>query len=221
MSNLASLRPQNTAFTFRLGPFLSVNDAKTRVTNATINQANRLLSKNGAAYAQSAQAGALTHEAVGYYPCTLASGDFDTLGLLKLEVDVANCLVVKEAFEVVPTEVYNAIVAGTGNGIRSNVMAINSSATAAARLALSADRMFSVTVTNTGFAPTTTEFEVSDYSSAGVDLLKNRSIIGISGSGMVDQASKITGYSVVGGRGHLTVVALNAPPPNGAVFLVV
>lgn len=214
------LRPQNTAYTFRVGPFLNATDAKTRMTALTIAQSARLLSKAGGSYAQSAQTGNLTHDAAGYYTCTLASGDFDTLGSLELDIDIAGALVVRREFMVVDVATYNALQ-GSGNGLRANVMAINDSTAAAVRQALAAGRMIPVTVTNTGFTPTTTEFEVSDFSSAGTDLLKGRSIIGLTGTGMVDQASKITAYSVVGGRGHLTVAALNAAPPNGATFLIV
>jgi hypothetical protein len=214
------LRPQNTAYTFRAGPFLNANDAKTRVTNANITQAMRLISKAGAAYAQSAQAGILAHESAGYYPLTLATGDFDTLGSLELDIDAANCLPFIKKFFVVTVDTYGALM-GTGNGILANLAAINGASAAAIRLALSAGRMIPVTVTNAAFAPTTTEFQVSDYSSAGTDLLKGRSMIGLTGTGMIDQATKIAAYSVVGGRGHFTVAALNAPPPNGSTWLVV
>lgn len=214
------LRPQNTAFTFRVGPFLDATDAKTRKTALAIPQSARKLSKAGGAYAQSAQSGSLAHEAEGYYPCTLASGDFDTLGSLELDIDITGALVVRREFLVIDVAAYNALQ-GSGNGLRANVMAINDSTAAAIRQALAAGQMLPVTVTNTAFTPTTTEFEVSDYSSAGTDLLKGRSIIGLTGTGMVNQASKIAAYSVVGGRGHFTVAALNAAPPNGSTFLIV
>lgn len=214
------LRPQNTAYTFRLGPFLDVNDAKTRRTALSITQATRLMSKAGAAYAQSGQSGTLTHESAGYYPCTLSSGDFDTLGSLALDVDIATALVVRKEFMVIDVAAYNALM-GSGNGLRANVMTINDSTAAAIRLALSTGTMSVITVTNTAFTPTSTEFEVSDFNGAGTDRLKGRSIIGLTGTGMSDQATKITAYSVVGGRGHFTIAALNGPPPNGSTFLIV
>lgn len=213
------LRPQNTAYTFRLGPFLDSLDAKTRKTALTITQALRQLSKAGAAYAQSATTGSLTHEAVGFYPCTLASGDFDTLGSLELDVDVAAALTVHREFLVVDVDAYNALM-GSGNGLRANVMAINGSTAAAIRLALSAGQMIPFTVTNAGFSPTATEFECSDVSTAGTDHYKGRSFVFTSGS-LAGQMSSISGYSVVGGRGHFTVVALNAPPANAVTGLIV
>lgn len=213
------LRPQNTAYTFRLGPFLDALDAKTRKTALTVTQALRQLSKAGAAYAQSATSGSLTHESVGFYPCTLASGDFDTLGSLEMDVDVATALVVRREFLVVDVDAYNALM-GSGNGLRANVMAINGSTAAAIRLALSAGQMVPFTVTNAGSSPSATEFEASDVSTAGTDHYKGRSIVFTSGS-LAGQMSSISAYSVVGGRGHFTVVALNAAPANAVTGLIV
>jgi hypothetical protein len=213
------LIPQGSAYTFRAGPFISLSDAKTRVTNATINQADRRISKAGAAYAQSATAGALTHEANGMYPCTLDAADVNTLGALELDIDVANCFAVKHKFQVVTVDTYNALN-GSGNGLRANVMSINSVSSAAIRLALSAGSIIPITVDSSAFTPTPTEFEVSDFSQAGADQLKGRSIVFLSGA-MIHQATDIEAYSVVGGKAHFTVTALNAAPANGVTAIIV
>lgn len=215
----AIIRPQSTAYTFRLGPFLDSTDAKTRKTALSITQATRLLSKAGAAYAQSAQSGTLSHDAVGYYTCTLASGDFDTLGELNLDVDIATALVVKKDFLVVTTDTYNALM-GSGNGLLANINAINGVTSAAAKLALASGEFYTFTVSNTGFTPIATEFEAGDLSTAGTDHFKGRTIIFTSGA-LKGQATDITAYSVVGGRGHFTVTALNAAPSNGMTGLII
>lgn len=84
---------------------------------------------------------------------------------------------------------------------------------AAAKLERSAGTIVLGTVTNSGFAPTTTEFETSDITTAATDHYKGRIVIFSSGT-LEDQATEITAYSLVGGRGHFTVVALTASPTN-------
>lgn len=213
------LLPQNTAYTFRAGPFISLADAKTRVTNATVNQADRQLSKAGGAHAQSSQAGALAHEARGFYPCTFSAGDVDTLGALTLDIDVANCFAVQHKFQVVTQDTYNALQ-GTGNGLRANMVSINSVTSAAIRLALASGQMYPFTVDNTAFSPTTTQFESSDLATPG-DFHWNGAIVLWTSGPLAGQRTRVTGYTVTGGRGHFTVIALNGAPANGATGLLV
>jgi hypothetical protein len=215
----AIMIPQSTSYTFRLGPFIALSDVKTRLTGLTIAQADRRLSKAGAAYAQSNVSGSLTHSANGFYTCTLDTTDTNTLGALEMDVDIATSVVVRPSFQVVAADHF-AAVNGSGNGIRANVNAINGVTSAALRLALSAGRLIPVTITNAGFTPTSTEFEFSDYSQAGTDQLKGRSMIFTSGS-LIDVATRIETYSVAGGRGHVTVVGLNSAPASGVTALIV
>lgn len=211
--------PQSTSYTFRLGPFIALSDVKTRLTALTIAQADRRLSKAGGAYAQSNVSGSLTHSANGFYTCTLDATDTNTLGALEMDVDIATAVVVQPKFLIVPAEHYNGTM-GSGNGIRSNMTAINGVTSAAARLALSSGRLIPVTITNAGFTPTSTEFEFSDYNQAGTDQLKGRSMIFTSGA-LIDVATRIETYTVSGGRGHVTVVGLNSAPANGVTALIV
>lgn len=213
------LLPQSTSYTFRLGPALSIADAKTRVTNATIAQADRRLSKAGGAYAQSAVTGALTHEAVGMYPCTVNATDTNTLGALDLDVDVANVFALQKHFLIVTQDTYNALM-GSGNGLRANVTAINGSTAAAIRLALSSGQMIPFTVSNSAFAPTATEFRAGDLNTAGTDHYKGRSIVWTSGT-LAGQMTDITAYSVQSTQGHFTVTQLNAAPASGATGLII
>lgn len=90
---------------------------------------------------------------------------------------------------------------------------------AATNLHRAAETMQLGTVDDTAFAPTTTEWEAADITEAGADHWNGRVVIFITGS-LAKQATRISDYSLVGGRGHLTCVALNAAPADGAVFLV-
>ena len=211
--------PQSTSFTFRAGPFLDSTDGKTRKTALTIAQSDRKLSKAGGTYAQQSTTGNLSHDAAGFYTMTLSTTDTDTLGFLDLDIDIATALPFLRRFQIVTADTFNALN-GSGNGIRSNVTAINSLTASAVRLALSTGAMVPGTVDNTALSPSSTVFQASDISTAGVDHFKSRSIIFTSGS-LANQACSITGYSVVGGRGQFTVSALNAAPANGATFLIV
>lgn len=211
--------PQSTSYAFKVGPFLDSTDGKTRKTGLTIAQADRLLSKAGGVYTQQATTGSLTHSAAGFYSMTLSTGDTDTLGALELDIDIATALAVRRVFNVVTVDTFNALN-GSGNGLRANAVSINSLTASAIRLALAAGQMVPGTVDNTGFTPTSTVFEASDIATAGTDHYKSRSIIFTSGT-LAGQGCSITAYSVVGGRGHFTVSALNAAPANGATFLIV
>jgi hypothetical protein len=93
-------------------------------------------------------------------------------------------------------------------------------ATAAARLALSAGSIVTGTVDDTGFSPTTTEFEADDITTAAADHYNGRIIIFTSGT-LQYQATSITDYSLATGRGHFTVPALTSAPANNSTFIIV
>lgn len=98
-------------------------------------------------------------------------------------------------------------------------------ATAAGRLAVSAGQMLPGTVDDTGFTPTTGEFEADDITEATPDHFNGRVILFTSGA-LQYQVCVITDYSLVGGRGHFTVAAygggvLTDAPANDSTFLIV
>ena len=97
---------------------------------------------------------------------------------------------------------------------------INGSASAAARMALSAGQIIPGTVDSTAFAMTTTEFECDDITEATADHYKGRAIIFTSGA-LTGQACAIKAYSLVGGRGHLTVSTLTEAPANDDTFVII
>ena len=102
----------------------------------------------------------------------------------------------------------------------SDVEAINDNTTAAVSLGRSAATIVSGTVDTTAFTPTTTEFEADDVTTAATDHYKGRTLIVTSGT-LALQATSISAYSLVGGRGRFTVVALTAGPADNVTFLIV
>lgn len=92
--------------------------------------------------------------------------------------------------------------------------------TAAGRLKLSAETMVPGTVDNTGFSPTTTEFEADDITEATADHFNGRIVIFTSGA-LQYQATDITEYALASGRGHFTVTALTEAPGNDVTFIIV
>jgi len=92
----------------------------------------------------------------------------------------------------------DSLTFSTANQVDCNMLAINSTATSAARLALSADVIIPGTVdtsTNT-HTPTTTEFQADDITEATADHFNGRIVIFT--SGVLDgQATDITDYEAV------------------------
>lgn len=87
-------------------------------------------------------------------------------------------------------------------------------------LNLSAGTMKAGTVDTAGFSPTTTEFESDDIITATTGHWNGRSIIFTSGT-LQNQATSISNYSLIGGRGHFTVVALTSAPADNVTFIIV
>lgn len=90
----------------------------------------------------------------------------------------------------------------------------------AAVLAETTGTMVKGTVTNAGVSPSTTVFEASDITEATADHFNGRSIVFLTGA-LANQATSITDYSLVSGRGRLTVVALTEAPANGDTFRII
>ena len=112
----------------------------------------------------------------------------------------------------------NVGTAGTALGtISANVLAINSSATAAANLGRSAGVIASGSATGTR---TATSFE-TDLTQTGAGHWIGRVVIFLDGT-MQFQASDITAYtgSAVGTLGKITVTTLNATPALGVTFVL-
>jgi len=104
--------------------------------------------------------------------------------------------------------------------ISADIKAINSSATAAARLALSANQIIPGTVSTASHTPTTTEFEAADITTPTNEHYNDRVIIFTSGA-LLAQAAAITNYTLTGGKGHFTVTNLTTAPSNNDTFIII
>lgn len=107
--SLAGFLKQSTAVVVKIGPFVDETDGKTAETALTLSQADIRLSKNGAAQAQKTQASAATHDALGYYDCSLDTTDTNTLGLLMLAVHESGALPVRHDYLIMPSNVYDSL----------------------------------------------------------------------------------------------------------------
>ena len=108
------LLKQSTVKIFRIGPFVDDTDGVSAEVGLTITQADIQISKAGGAFAQTSDASpTTTHDADGWYQCPLTATDTDTLGLLTVQVVESGALMVWADFEVVPANIFDAMVSGS------------------------------------------------------------------------------------------------------------
>ena len=111
---------RGTPFTFQAGPFLDDSDGKTIMSAFVVSAADVFVSKNGAAFASTANASvSAEHDRAGFYPVAMATADTDTAGTLKVEIQKTSCLPVWETFQVLTTANYDGLF-GTGD-LLSNI----------------------------------------------------------------------------------------------------
>lgn len=95
--------------------------------------------RNHGSYAARNSATATAHDAEGWYSCELNATDTNTLGPLTVKAHAAAThLPVWREFLVVPASVYDALVSGTGNGVRADVQTFAAGAITAAAIATGA-----------------------------------------------------------------------------------
>lgn len=126
---------QSTIQTIRFGPFLDSTDGVTAETGLTITQADRQISKDGAAFAQSGETGNSTHDTDGWYYDDLTAADTGTVGELYLQVAVSGALPVWVRYWVIEEAIYDAIYGASATGLLpANVTQINGTAQRASDL---------------------------------------------------------------------------------------
>lgn len=113
------LRFNTAAQVVPLGPFVSSTDGDTPETALTIANTDIVLLKAGATSEVSKHVGGATALAGGRYYATFDANDTDTLGPLRISVHVAGALYVWLDAVVFPDDVYDALFADTGAGVRS------------------------------------------------------------------------------------------------------
>lgn len=113
------LRFNTAAQVVPLGPFVSSTDGDTPQTALTIANTDIVLLKAGATAEVSKHVGGATALAGGRYYATFDANDTDTLGPLRISVHVSGALYVWIDAVVFPGDVYDALFADTGAGVRS------------------------------------------------------------------------------------------------------
>lgn len=113
------LKQSTASQAVKFGPFVDDTDGKTAETALTIANTDVRLSKNGATMAAK-NSGGCTHDAVGYYTCTLDATDTNTVGRLQAMVSVAGALPVYQEFNVVEEAVYDAYYGASAPGYVAN-----------------------------------------------------------------------------------------------------
>jgi len=96
-----------------LGYFLDSTDGNTEETALSIANTDIKLWKAGATALVNKNSGGATHMANGLYYAVLDATDTDTLGPLVIFVHVAGALPIRLECQVMPANVYEALVAGT------------------------------------------------------------------------------------------------------------
>ncbi len=96
-----------------LGYFLDSTDGNTEETALSIANTDIKLWKAGATTLANKNSGGATHIANGIYYATLDATDTDTLGPLVIFVHVAGALPIRLECQVMPANVFEALVAGT------------------------------------------------------------------------------------------------------------
>jgi hypothetical protein len=210
---------QSTAVTPKVGPFLSTTDGATASTALTIAQADCILFLNQGAGAQKNSATSATHDTQGVYGVPFNTTDTGTLGHLKIAINKSGAFPVWDEWVVVPANVYDSLVLGTGV-LNTNVFAIGGVTQNATNFAAAVSTMQIFTVDTTGFAATATELETSSVTTAAATHWVGRNIIFTSGT-LTNQATTISAYTLVGGRGHFTYAALTSAPANGVTGVIV
>lgn len=100
---------QSTAATVRLGPLVDSTDGASPETALTIAASDVKLSKAGGSQAAKNDATGCTHDAGGTYACPLDATDTNTLGRLRIDVQMSGALPWWCDFEVLPANVYDSL----------------------------------------------------------------------------------------------------------------
>jgi len=145
---------------------------------------------------------------------------------MSLEAAEDNSLALSDFFTVNSGVTYASAIPGSivyetaTNAAQSGI-----TGTPAQRISLAGGQIIPGTVDNAGFSPTTTQFEASNITTAAANTWINTLGIFTSGA-LVGTRFIVTAYSLVGGRGHFTVImqdrvtVLPSPPANGVTFVL-
>ncbi len=117
------LRQSTASQAIKLGPFVDSTDGNTQETGLTVANTDVKLSKNGGTIA-SKNSGGCTHDANGWYTCTLDATDTNTVGRLTLFAHVSGALAVFREFEVLEESIYDGLYAANA-GTSTTILPVN------------------------------------------------------------------------------------------------
>lgn len=108
---------QGTAATVKFGPFVDSTDGITPETGLTIQKANVRVSKNGGNMAaassdQGASDAGAPHDEIGVYDGAFNTTDTNTLGRLRIDIQMSGAVPWWDEWLVVPALVYDSMVTG-------------------------------------------------------------------------------------------------------------
>lgn len=192
-----------------IGPFLDATDGVTAETGLTISAADIRLSKNGANIV-SKNSGGGTHDENGWYQITLDATDTNTVGRLQIHVNESGALPVWAEFQVLEEAVYDAFFASSATGLLpANVTQVGGYAP-----------YIDLTVTDSSFTPTSTQFEISETSPFSADDIPIgvRILFPDSGDGLYGHETFILDWDNTNKR--FTVRAMPSAPSNGDIVRV-
>lgn len=204
---------------------VAVGDGFTPVTSLTLTGADEaeLMKHDAAATVDiSGRTFAAIASNDGAYNLTLTTTDTNTLGMASIEInDDSLILPVKKEFMVVPAQVWDSLFGS--DVLQVDLIQIIGNASRVTEWAKALDTIKGFTVDDTAFTPTSIELETSGITEATTDHFKGRLLAFYdSGDALFRQFTKISAYTLTGGRGHFTYAAL-APgdaPVNGDLAVI-
>jgi hypothetical protein len=116
-----NILPVSTAETLLVGPIVSNTDGYTPYTVGLVKADILLWKEGGTSIAAKNEANDPTHRSSGFWTVPVNATDTGTLGMFSIIVAKTGYLPFRKDYMVVPNLVYNALVNGTGNGIRASV----------------------------------------------------------------------------------------------------
>lgn len=190
------LKQSTASQAVKFGPFVSDTDGKTAETGLTIANTDVKLSKNGGTMGNK-NSGGCTHDALGYYTCTLDATDTNTVGRLQAMVSVAGALPVYQEFNVLEEAVYDAYYGASAPGYVANApVSVGSGGITEASFATTAGSFASLGIIDQGTAQaaTGTTLRLRSAATFADDELIGATCVITGGSAGVGQARLVTDY---------------------------
>lgn len=214
---------QSTQVKVVIDAVVAVGDGFVPVTNLTLTGADEaeLMKHDAAATVDiSGRTFAAIASNDGAYNLTLTTTDTNTLGMASVQInDDSLILPVKKEFMVVTAQVWDSLFGA--DKLQVDLIQIIGVAGRVTEWAKALDTIKGITVDDTSFPPTTTELETSDITEATTDHFKGKLIAFYdSGDALFRQFSKISAYTLTGGRGHFTYDVLTDAPVNGDLAVI-